>query len=61
MNTVRRILGKSGEPRPEAPEPGHKLHRFDSQKSRDLLGLKYYALEETAALILDDFKRRGWV
>ena len=42
------------------PEPGQKLNAFDSQKSQDLLGIRYHTLEETTAFILDDFKKRGW-
>ena len=60
MNASRRILEKSGEPRSEVSEPGQKLNAFDSQKSQDLLGIRYHTLEETTAFILDDFKKRGW-
>ncbi|TBU39265.1 NAD(P)-binding protein [Dichomitus squalens] len=60
VNVGRRVLGKAGEPRPESPEDGQKLAGLDSQKSQDLLGLKYHTVEETTAFILDDFKKRGW-
>lgn len=61
VNAARRVLGKSGDPRPEAPEAGLWVSEFDSQKSRDLLGVKYHSLEETTEFILDEFKKRGWV
>ena len=60
VNAARRVLDKSGQPRPEEPEGGQKLTGFDSQKSVDLLGLKYHTLEETTAFTLEDFKKRGW-
>ena len=60
MNAARRVLGKSGDPRPETPEVGQKLSGFDSQKSRDLLGVKYHTVKETTEYILDEFKKRDW-
>ena len=61
MNAARRVLGKSGEPlAAEAPGVGLWVSEFDSQKSRELLGIRYHTLEETTENILEEFKKRGW-
>ncbi|RDX50524.1 NAD dependent epimerase/dehydratase [Lentinus brumalis] len=55
---TRRLLGKP------VPEDAQEAYQFDvafsSQKSKDVLGLHYRDMEETAAFMVEDFKAKGW-
>lgn len=33
---------------------------FDSKKSKAVLGIQYFSMEETAKFMIEDFKAKGW-
>ena len=54
----RGLLGKEGSKEP--PKDIIHEHTYDSKKSREVLGLHYHGMEETAAFMISDFKAKGW-
>ena len=54
----RGLLEKQGSKEP--PKGIVYEHTFDSKKSREVLGLHYHGMEETAAFMISDFKAKGW-
>ena len=55
---ARRILGRP----PLGDEESYPDYEvvFDSQKSKDILGVQYRDMDETAAFMIADFKAKGW-
>ncbi|RDX50525.1 NAD dependent epimerase/dehydratase [Lentinus brumalis] len=58
ITIARRLLGKpeSGD---DESYPEFEIV-YNSQKSKDVLGLRYRDMEETAASMIADFKAKGW-
>ena len=58
VNIARRLLNKPASG-PELTEDVVEVS-FNSKKSQDMLGIQYRDKEETAAFMIDDFKKKGW-
>ncbi|KAI0718808.1 NAD dependent epimerase/dehydratase [Cerioporus squamosus] len=58
VTIARRLLGKpdSGD---DQTYPAFEII-YSPQKSKDVLGLRYRDMEETAAFMIEDFKAKGW-
>ncbi|KAI0754379.1 NAD(P)-binding protein [Daedaleopsis nitida] len=57
---ARRNLGKPGSVEDGTSKDVAYSILFDSKKSKAVLGIQYFSMEETAKFMIDDFKAKGW-